>query len=134
MQGKGGWVRSGLSLLVGAITTMVVFGLLLALAWALVIQPAPARRMAAAVATGSVAVFAGGVAAGLLGRWSPVRHAVVFTTLFSLVSATYLFAFSLRTLFFIVLGAILGWLAGLAAQRILAGWGSGAVGEAAREE
>jgi hypothetical protein len=104
--------------LAGSIVTLAVFGLVLALAWSVVLRTDASLRLVSPIVAGGLGLFAGGLFVGLLGRSGFIKRSLSFTLTFSTLSALYVFAFSQVTLVWILAAALIGLLAGVSARQI----------------
>lgn len=104
------------SCLVGLVVTLAVFGLTLAAAWLVVLEDDSSLRLMGAALSGALGIFAGGFVVGILGRANRIKRSVIFTVLLCSASFIYLFAISQATALFIVVGALIGLLAGATAR------------------
>lgn len=109
--GVGSW-------LAGVIAVMVVFGLVLALAWAVTLREEPSLRLMGTIVGTAVGLYAGGLVVGLLGRSDPVKRSLAFTLIFSMIGFTYIFAFSQITLLLTLAGGSVGLLSGETVRKL----------------
>lgn len=86
--------RSVTSIIVAMLTTLIIFGLILALLWSFVPGINPQYKGVTAVISIVSAIVIGGLAASLIAEKRRILHSVIFGLIFGLVSAGYILGVS----------------------------------------